>query len=150
MNRISHQMFSKTRLTIMLLIALCLVVAQVNAASLKCRSDPIVFLSNGVVLQINTIIDTSVEDIVNVNFTVHVPAGVSIKRVIYAPSWAKAKEHVILVNDQPANTYLIVTVAQTVTPNVPMEVVSRKIGNGGGLIRKSATGLTGQAIAIGF
>lgn len=150
MNANSRKMFKKSGLTVMLLIAMFLVVAQVSAAHMLCRSDPIVFLSNGTILRINAALETTVDDIVSVNYVIHAPANARIVKIIYAPSWAKEKEHVLLVNDQPANSYQIVTVAQTVTPNVATTITISKVSAGNGLDRKVASGITGQTIVIGF
>jgi len=144
------RLLNKTRLTAALLIALCLVVAQVNAASMTCRSDPIVFLSDGIRLQIGVTVDTSANDVISVQYQVHVPAGVGINHVIYVPQWAKNKEIVTLVADQPADSYQVFTIVRTGTANVPVTIKSMKFGNGDGVTRKTASGVSGQVIAIGY
>jgi hypothetical protein len=144
------RLLNKTRLTVALLIALCLVVAQVNAASMTCRSDPIIFLSDGVHLQVGVTVDTSLDDLISIQYQVHVPARVSIDRVIYTPQWAKNKESVTLIADQPADTYVVLTVVQTGTSNVPVTIKSMKFGSGEGVTRRTVTGVSGQIIAIGY
>ncbi len=148
-NQLSR-LLNKSRLTVAILIALCLVVAQVSAASMTCRSDPIIFLSNGIKLQVGVTVETSLSDLVSIQYQVHVPANVTINRVIYTPQWAKNKESVTLIADQPANTYVILTLVKTGTANVPTTINSMKFGNGDGLTRKIATGVSGQIIAISY
>ncbi len=140
----------KSRLTVALLIALCLVVAQVNAASMTCRSDPIIFLSDGIHLQVGVAVETSVENVMSIQYQVHVPANVAINRVIYTPQWARNKETVTLIADQPADTYQVVTLVRTGTPNVPTTINARKFGNGDGLTHKEVVGVSGSPIVIGF
>jgi hypothetical protein len=144
------RLIHKTRITIALLIALCLVVAQVSAASISCRSDPIIFLSDGIKLQVGVTVETSVDDLISVQYQVHVPANVSINHVIYVPQWAKNKESVTLVADQPANSYQVWTIVRTGTPNVGVTIKSMKFGNGDGVTRKEATGLSGRVIRVGY
>ncbi len=141
---------NKSRLTIVLLLALCLVVAQVSAASMTCRSDPIVFLSNGIKLQIGVAVETSLDDLISIKYELHVPANVSIDHVIYTPAWARNKESVTLIADQAPNTYVVLTLVKTGTPNVPTTINARKFGNGGGLTHKVVSGVSGQVIRVGF
>lgn len=150
MHTFKRLLSNKSRLSIVLLLALSLVVAQVNAASMTCRSDPIVFLSNGVKLQVGVAVETSLSDLVSIRYELHVPANVSIDHVIYTPAWARNKESVTLIADQAPNTYVVLTLVKTGTPNVPTTINARKFGNGDGLTHKVATGVSGQVIRIGF
>ena len=143
----------KITLIAVLMISMLLIVSQVSAAHIACRSDPIVFLSDGTRLQFNTEISTSLDDISSIRYEVHVPVGVSADRINYTPSWARAKELVVIVADQPAGSYRIVGVAMTGTPSVPMTVSAMMVSakNGGqGSSRQSASGLSGQAITLNF
>ena len=143
----------KFGLVAVLMFAMLLIVSQVSAARISCRSDPIVFLSDGTRLQFNTEISTSLDDIISIRYEVHVPVGVSADRINYTPSWARAKELVVIVADQPAGSYRIVGVAMTGTPSVPMTVSAMMVSakNGGqGSSRQSASGLSGQAISLSF
>jgi hypothetical protein len=144
------KLLNKTRLTVALLIALCLVVTQVSAASMSCRSDPIIFLSNGIKLQVGVIVETSLDDLISIKYEVHVPANVTMNRVIYTPQWARSKESVTLIADQPANSYKIYTLVQTGTANVKTTINSMKFGNRDGLTRKQAVGVSGQIIPISY
>ena len=143
----------KITLIAVLMISMLLIVSQVSAAHIACRSDPIVFLSDGTRLQFNTEINTSLDDISSIRYEVHVPVGVSADRINYTPSWARAKELVVIVADQPAGSYRIVGVAMTGTPSVPMTVSAMMVSakNGGqGSSRQSASGFSGQTISLAF
>ncbi|MBA3868983.1 MAG: hypothetical protein H0X30_07505 [Anaerolineae bacterium] len=140
----------KTRVTIAVLIALCLVVAQVSAASISCRSDPVIFLSDGIKIQVGVVVETSVDDLISVQYQVHVPANVSINHVIYVPQWAKNKESVTLVADQPADSYQVWTIVRTGTAHVGVTIKSMKFGNGDGVTRQQASGVSGNVIRIGY
>lgn len=137
-----------------LLTMLVGVVAQVNAAFISCRSDPIIFLSDGTKLQVATVVETSQDDLIHIRFEVHAPAGVTVNRVIYTPRWASTKESVVIVNDQPAGSYQIWTTVTTGTPNVTVTVKSMAFiprRNGGqGLQRQSLPGLSGQVIVLAY
>jgi len=150
MTQMLPKLLTKTRLTIAVLIALCLVVAQVSAAKMLCRSDPIFFLSDGIRLQVGVSVETSLDDLIHIQYEVHVPANVAINHVVYTPAWAKSKEGYTLIADQPANSYKIFTIVQTGTPNVPTTINSMKFGNGDGITRKTATGVSGQIIRISY
>jgi len=136
-----------------LMLTMLLVVSQVSAAHIACRSDPIVYLTDGTRLQFATEIATSLDDVISIRYEVHVPVGVSANRINYTPSWARAKELVVIVADQPVGSYQITGVAIAGTPSVPMTVSAMKVSaqNGGqGSSRQSASGLSGQAISIAF
>ena len=150
MTQMLPKLLTKTRLTIAVFIALCLVVAQVSAAKMLCRSDPIFFLSDGIRLQVGVSVETSLGDLISIQYQVHVPAHVSVNHVIYTPNWAKSKESYTLIADQPADTYQVVTMVRTGTLKVPTTINSMKFGNGDGVTRKTATGVSGQAIFIGY
>jgi hypothetical protein len=139
--------------TCLLLMLYIAAVGQVNAASIFCRSDPIVYLSDGTRLQFNTEIATSLDDVIGIRYELHVPIGVGIDRINFTPSWARSKETVVLVADQAAGSYEIITLAQTGSANVATTVKAMKVSkrNGGeGSTHTSATGLSGQAITVTF
>lgn len=59
--------------------------ADVNAGVVGCRSDPIVTLSNGVVVQMFSDIADSGTHINNVAYVLHAPLGVRVVSVTYPP-----------------------------------------------------------------
>ncbi len=61
-------------------------------AALGCRSDPIVVLSNGVVLDLSAVVDTDVSDVKEIHYTLHGPKGVWVVRAISTDGVAQYKE----------------------------------------------------------
>jgi hypothetical protein len=53
-----------------------------RAAFIGCRSDPIVVLSNGIVLDLSANIADDVSDIQSISYGLHVPTGVSLMRSV--------------------------------------------------------------------
>jgi hypothetical protein len=143
-----------TRRIIALLLGLCLVlIGSANAAGMFCRSDPIVYLSDGTRLQFNAKIQTSLDDVIGIRYELHVPAGVQIDRIVYTPNWARTKETVELIADQPAGRYQISTVVQTGSTNVGVTIEAMKVArqnHGEGSTRTEMTGVSGQVININF
>ncbi|MBI5030805.1 MAG: hypothetical protein HZB51_09780 [Chloroflexi bacterium] len=72
----------------MMALALALLVSLPSTASAafsSCRSDPIVYLSDGTVLVITVDIATSVTNVETVSYVVHGPKGVTLANVIHTP-----------------------------------------------------------------
>lgn len=126
---------------------------QVDAASMRCRSDPIVFVSDGTRLQFNSIVEAPRDDVTSIDYVVHGPVGTQIDRIIFTPKWARDIETVVYVADQAPGQYQIVTVVNTVSPDVPVEVKAMKVArnNGGqGSTHITANGVSGQPFTINF
>jgi hypothetical protein len=64
-----------------------------RAAFIGCRSDPIVILSNGVVLDLSADIVDDVSDVQQVNYVLHAPKGVSLLRSISTDGPVGYREH---------------------------------------------------------
>jgi hypothetical protein len=96
-------------LTLLSLLAL----PGVTYASLLCRSDPKVTLSNGVTLNIGVSIAAKVQDLMGVSYEVHVPEGVSMTNTIHTPGWATDVETFSLIADQKADEYYVTTTVDT-------------------------------------
>jgi hypothetical protein len=110
-------MFNKTLRRLLLLVT-ALVLAfmptmQASAALVKCRTDPIFFLSNGDILTVVLDISTDPSNIRNVTYVLHVPAGVTVKRVTYTAGGLGTKEMFKVYQDSPAKTYTTDTVVTT-------------------------------------
>jgi hypothetical protein len=56
--------------------------SSAHAAFIGCRSDPIVILSNGVVIDLSANIADDVHDVQSITYVLHVPKGVSLLRSI--------------------------------------------------------------------
>jgi hypothetical protein len=146
-------LLTSTRTTMILVFALFCVIGHVSAGGMLCRSDPIVDLTDGTRLQFNIEVQTAVENIIAIHYELHVPMGVDIDKITFTPNWARAKETVDLIADQPAGHYQILTFVQTEGPAVATTVkammVTRK-NQGTGSTHKAASGISGQAIRITF
>jgi len=92
--------------------ALCLGAAPLTLAptdhahaALGCRSDPVVVLSNGVVLDLSATISTDVSTVAQIGYTLHAPAGTTIARVVSTDGDVTYKEQFTLRTDSAAGTY---------------------------------------------
>jgi hypothetical protein len=145
-----------TRIT-RLIVALLLVVslgaaAQTNAAFMSCRSDPIAHLSDGTLMQFSTTVETSLDNLIEIRYELHAPAGVSIEKLIFTPAWASQKETVVVVNDQPVGSYKVVATVQTTTPNVPVKIKGMRVSKTSDQVvsRATASGVSGQPIVLSY
>lgn len=149
-----HVYLSVTKLTIVISITVLFILPiVVQAARMFCRSDPIVFLSDGTRLQFNASVQTSRENLVSIHYQLHVPDGVTIDRIVFTPGWASEIETVELINDQSAGNYRIITIVNTGNEAVDIEIDAMKVSrqNGGqGSSHQTATGLSGQPIIVYF
>jgi hypothetical protein len=98
-------------------VLLSVLVASVpvsEAALDGCRSDPVIYLSDGSAIDLSANIGTSVTNVKAISYTVHVPAG--LKMILYAATPTlgfRGKESFALVNDSPAGHYSTDTLVQT-------------------------------------
>lgn len=76
-----------------------------HAALGACRGDPIVVLSNGVVVDLNTTIDADVSDVQQVAYTLHAPAGTSVVVMIHTSGLLGPKERLVFSADDAPNSY---------------------------------------------
>jgi hypothetical protein len=145
---------NRTGLVIALLFSFCLIVIeQTRAAAMSCRSDPIVDLSDGTRLQFNIEIETALDNVIGIRYQLHVPVGVEINRINYTPSWARSREIVELIADQPPGSYQIHTMVDTGSMSVPVTVDAMMVAqsnHGEGSTRAVITGHSGQHITIAF
>ena len=98
--------FHLTRVIILFVTLLMVFVPtlQASAALVKCRTDPIFYLSNGQVVTVVLEINTDRESIIYANYVVHVPAGVTVNQVIYLDEIGYLETYQVK-QDSPANTY---------------------------------------------
>jgi hypothetical protein len=151
------KLFTKTSFTKwMILFLVTMIVAapvSVHAARMLCRSDPIVFLSDGTRLQFNAAIGTARENVRSIRYELHAPAGVSIDRIVFTPNWAREIETVQLINDQAPGNYVIVAVVDTGAESASVEISAMAVArnsNGAGSTHQTATGVSGQTIVVHF
>jgi hypothetical protein len=112
---------SKTRLLgvfSLLFISFFLMAQQVGAAGIFCRSDPVVILSNGVVMDFGASIETLPWNVQEVHYELHVPVGVNLIASIHTPTWIGTVESFTFYADQPPGQYVITTIVETRADNV--------------------------------
>ncbi len=148
MKRISGR--SRIKVLIVALVAL-LVIPFTAYASLMCRSDPVVILSNGMTLDIGASISTLPWQVTEVHYELHVPRGVSLILAIHTPTWLTSQETFTLIADQPARSYNVVTTVRTNVGNATVSadtilVSALRLRLGG----YSATGMEGQRLSVSF
>ena len=81
-----------------------------------CRSDPVLYLSDGSALDVSASIGTSVSNVTAISYTVHVPAGLKVVLFVATPTLGfQGKEAFAVVNDAPAGRYSTDTLVQTTT-----------------------------------
>ena len=100
-----------------LLIGLALsepLVSTSEAAVGGCRSDPIVILSDGTILDVSADISTDVSNVREIHYVVHGPRGVNLVSAISTPTLGfQGKETFTYYADAVPNQYITETLVQT-------------------------------------
>jgi hypothetical protein len=109
-----------------------------------CDTDPVVYLSDGTAITLVASINDQVSDVMTVNYTVHVPSGVSVTNISY-DSFGYL-ESVSVIPDEPANQYATDTTVYTYTPWVRVTDSTAVSG----FATKSASGYSWQRVHFGF
>jgi len=68
-----------------------------------CRTDPLVFLSDGTMVKMAAEIGTAAQNVQGIVYTLHAPQGTSVVRIVYMGQ--QVPETVFFHADRPANTY---------------------------------------------
>ena len=114
-----------------------------EAGLLKCKSDPIVLLSDGTEVDLSADIDALPWNVTNVTYTLHVPKGLNALLIIRTPAWLTTIERFQIIDDQAQGHYDSTTVVKT---NNGIVRVTAKL-----LVRLafgSANGVTGQSLRV--
>ncbi len=105
---------NRKRVLLLLLLALVLVIPTVaQAKMIFCRSDPIVVLSNGTVLDLSADLTTLLFNVEEVHYMLHVPVGVKPVLVIHTPAWLTSQETFSFVADQRPGHYAASALGRT-------------------------------------
>jgi hypothetical protein len=117
---------------------------RASAAIGLCRTDPIVQLSNGTVLQLRASIADDAADIRTITYAVRAPKGTSIVRVVYTTELPNGTETISFSADNPAGTYDTDTFVSTTTRGVDVtaQTVVPSVGSG------SVSGQSGQHLMV--
>lgn len=115
---------------------------RAHAELVGCRSDPVVVLSNGAILDLGANITDAAGDVQNVAYTLHVPSGVRIVMSLNTTGLLGLKETFGAMADQPANQYSSLTKVTTGAPGVAVTATTTIIP----LLDQTANGsASGQA-----
>jgi hypothetical protein len=86
----------------------------VEAAAAGCRSDPVVILSDGTILDVSVDIGTDVSNVREIHYVVHGPRGVKLITAISTPTLGfQGKETFTYYADAAPNQYITETLVQT-------------------------------------
>jgi hypothetical protein len=106
----------RKRPLLLLVLALVLVIPSIAQAKLIfCRSDPVVVLSNGTVLDLSADVSTLLFNVREVHYELHIPAGVKPILVIHTPAWLTSQETFSFIADQQPGHYTATALARTHT-----------------------------------
>ena len=89
-----------------------------------CRADPIIWLSNGYMGRVTTTVASNANYVENITYTVRVPEGVQLVKIVYTGGALRDKEVVEFFADQPAGSYSVDTVVTTPAPPVAVEATA--------------------------
>jgi hypothetical protein len=121
--------------------------SQAYAARSICRTDPVVVLSDGTILEINAAIQTDISNIDHIDYVLHAPSGVKAVTIVYTDILPPINEKVILVNDSPSRTYSWATTIYTRSGEQVNATVNALFNV---LTYRTADGVTGQPIVISY
>jgi hypothetical protein len=129
---------------VVLIATLALIPSSAYTAALPCRSDPVVILSNGTIIDLSADVDAMLWDIASVHYTLHVPKGLRAILIVRTPNWPGTKEKFSVVADQAPNTFDSTTTVFTKRPGVG--VTANLLVN---LQYAAARGWDGQPLRVG-
>lgn len=130
---------------IAIMLATILPMSSASAALARCRTDPIFVLSNGDSLNISVDISADAVNVRNLTYTIHVPAGVTVKKVTYTAGGLGTKEMYKVVQDSVAKTYKTDTVVTTQNTG-SVAVITTTILNK--MYSATASGYNGQILTV--
>jgi hypothetical protein len=116
------------RILSLLFVGIFVLAAPVEAAVLICRSDPVVILSNGVIMDFGANISTLPWNVEEVHYELHVPVGVELVVSIHTPTWIASVESFTFYADQPEGQYIVTAIVQTRQDNVKVNLDATLIG----------------------
>jgi hypothetical protein len=109
-------------MTCVLLVGLIVAVTPPSTAEAAiggCRSDPIVVLSDGTILDVSAEIGTDVSKVTDIHYVVHGPRGVQLVAAISTPTLGfTGKESFTYYDDAQPNEYITETLVRTVNDQI--------------------------------
>src|SRR5215208_5169208 len=132
-------------IALMILMIIATPTGHVSAALTHCRTDPIFSLSNGDKLTITLDISTDALNVRNVTYVLHVPAGVTVKSVVFTAGGIGTKEIYKVYQDSPAKTYTTDTLVTTQNTGSITVIATTRLN---AIFTKSASGYNGQHLIV--
>src|SRR5437588_8370228 len=99
------------------LLAHSLVAPDTHAAISGGRSDPVVTLSNGVTLDLSTVVNDTTTDVQQVSYTLHAPIGTWVTSEVDT-SMLGPKDTFHFYADKPPGTFSVGSKVTTLTPQI--------------------------------
>lgn len=120
-----------------------------SAAISYCRTDPIVYLNNGMKLDVTAQFAGSPSDVSSIVYTVHVPAGASVNHVVFTRGWLGHAESLQVYADNGAGAYATDTVVNTHTPGAQADATTTLLDQTNSAKDSgTASGTTGQHLPV--
>lgn len=121
--------------------------AQEAIAGLRaCRADPIVWLSNGQVVQVSVGVAAAAYDVQQITYILHIPRGTTVRKIVYTGGALSSKERVYVIPDLPSARYTINTLVTARGNGIPVTALTHMKGDG----RLWATGVSGKYLTMYF
>jgi hypothetical protein len=114
-----------------------------HAGLVSCRSDPLVVLSDGTVIDVSAEVDTLLWNVTEVHYTLHIPQGLKPILIVHTPAWLTSQETFSIYADNPPDEYESTTTVRT--RNGQRGVIAHMLVNVG---YGNASGFTGEELSI--
>lgn len=98
---------------LLLVVAVLTPAASASAALRICRTDPLVYFSDGHKLSLTVSVAALPDEVEHILYIVHAPAGSQVTRIIHTAGGLGFKESVIVLDDEEDGVYSVDTVVQT-------------------------------------
>jgi hypothetical protein len=92
-----------------------------------CNGDPVVALSNGVVIDLNTTIHDDLSDVQQVVYALHAPSGTRVVSVVYTSGLLGPKEVLRFYADNLPDTYDTATTVSTYTTGIAVTTATTAV-----------------------
>lgn len=119
-----------------------------HAELVGCRSDPVVTLSDGTVLDLSAQISDAVADVQQVVYTLHVPLGTRVVSLVSTDGALGLKESVRITADDLPTTYDTGTAVSTGTAGVAVTATTTVVPLLGPTVGGAASGKDQQTLPI--
>jgi hypothetical protein len=100
-------------LFVLLGVMLALTATPASAALARCRVDPIFVMSNGDIVTVTVDIAAAPDQVSNIHYILHVPAGVKVRKIVHTAQGLRIPETTEVHQDSPAGIYTTSTVVTT-------------------------------------